>query len=127
MLLKEACAIRKQAYAPYSRYPVGAALLADDGRIFTGVNVENAVYGLGICAERSAIFQAVASGVRKIVAAAVCTANIGTPCGACRQVLSEFADDMPIWLSDEKGNVRQTSLQALLPDQFGANQLPPFD
>ncbi len=124
VLLEAACEIREQAYAPYSRYAVGAAILSEDGRVFSGVNVENAVLGLGICAERSAIFTAAAAGVRKILAVAVCTENIGTPCGACRQVLSEFADDIPIWLSDHRGNMRQTSLDILLPDQFGADHLP---
>ena len=123
-LLEAACDIRKQAHAPYSKYPVGAAILADDGRVFTGVNVENAVYGLGICAERAAIFTAAAVGVRRIAAVAVCTENIGSPCGACRQVLSEFAGDIPVWLSDTSGNVRQTFLHLLLPDQFGPDHLP---
>lgn len=126
-LLQAACDIREQAYAPYSRYAVGAALLSEDGQIFTGVNVENAVYGLGICAERAALFSAAAAGVRRIVAIAVCTGNVGVPCGACRQVLSEFAGDIPVWLSDVKGNVRRTSLQSLLPDQFGPGHLPSIE
>ena len=125
-LLEAACQIREQAYAPYSKYPVGAAILTEDGRVFTGVNVENAVFGLGICAERAAIFTAAAAGVRKIVAVAVCTENIGSPCGACRQVMSEFAGDIPVWLTDTSGNVRETSLHKLLPDQFGPGHLPPI-
>jgi cytidine deaminase len=125
-LLEAACEIRDEAYAPYSRYPVGAAVLAEDGRIFTGVNVENAVYGLGICAEVSAIVTAASNGVRRILAVAVCTSNIGSPCGACRQVISEFADDIPVWLSDGKGTVRETSMHLLLPDQFGPDHLPPI-
>jgi cytidine deaminase len=124
-LLEAACEIRDEAYAPYSRYLVGAAVLAEDGRIFTGVNVENAVYGLGICAEVAAIVTAASNGVRRILAVAVCTNNIGSPCGACRQVISEFADDIPVWLSDGKGNVRETSMHLLLPDQFGPDHLPP--
>jgi cytidine deaminase len=123
-LLETACEIRERAYAPYSRYAVGAAILSEDGQVFSGVNVENAVLGLGICAERSAIFTAASAGVRRIVAVAVCTENIGSPCGACRQVLSEFAGDIPIWLTDDQGNVRQTSLDTLLPDRFGPDHLP---
>lgn len=126
-LIQAACEIREEAYAPYSRYSVGAALLSEDGQVFTGVNVENAVFGLGICAERAALFTAAAAGVRRIVAVAVCTENVGTPCGACRQVLSEFAEDVPVWLSDVHGNVRRTSLHSLLPDRFGADHLPPSE
>lgn len=111
------------AYAPYSNYAVGAALLMADGRIFTGVNVENASYGLTICAERTAVFKAVSEGARKIVAIAVCTENGGSPCGACRQVLVEFAGDVPVFLSDAQGNTRQTTLYALLPDHFGPEHL----
>ena len=124
MLLKAACEIRHEAYAPYSRYLVGAAILCRDGRIVTGVNVENAVLGLGVCAERNAVFTAAAFGVRRILAVAVCTENGGSPCGACRQVLSEFAGDIPIYLSDTKGNVRETTLYTLLPDMFGPDYLP---
>lgn len=124
MLVKAACEIRKQAYAPYSRYQVGAAILCQDGQVVTGVNVENAVLGLGVCAERSAIFTSMAFGVRKILAVAVCTENGGSPCGACRQVLSEFAGDIPVWMSDSQGNVRETTLHTLLPDQFGPDFLP---
>ena len=92
-LIMAACEARKKAYAPYSDYAVGAAILAADGQIFTGVNVENASFGLSICAERSAVFSAVTAGVRRIVAVAVCTQNAVSPCGACRQVLSEFGGD----------------------------------
>lgn len=124
-LLKAACEARAKAYAPYSNYQVGAAVLTEDGRIFTGVNVENASYGLTICAERSAISSAVSAGERRILAVVVCTENAGSPCGACRQVLLEFAGDIPVWLSDEKGNVRQTNLHSLLPDFFGPEHLQP--
>ena len=126
-LLMAACEAREKAYAPYSDYAVGAAILAADGQIFTGVNVENASYGLSICAERSAVFSAVTAGVRRIVAVTVCTQNAGSPCGACRQVLSEFGSDMQVWLSDAQGNVRETSLLILLPDQFGPEHLPEPD
>ncbi len=122
-LLKVACQVRSIAYAPYSKYSVGAAILTEDGRIFSGVNVENASHSLAICAERSAIFSAVTAGVRRILAIAVCTENAGSPCGACRQVLSEFSGDIPVWLSDDKGNVRETTLHVLLPDFFGPHHL----
>jgi cytidine deaminase len=123
ILLKAACEVRERAYAPYSNYQVGAAILTEDGRVFTGVNVENAAYGLTNCAERSAIFSAVTAGARRIVAVAVCTENAGSPCGACRQVMSEFAGDIPVWLSDGAGQVRETTLYALLPDHFGPEHL----
>ena len=123
-LISAACEARTRAYARYSHYDVGAAVLTGDGRIFTGANVENAVYGLTICAERAAVFTAVSAGHRRIKAIAVCTQNAGSPCGACRQVLSEFAGDIPVWLVDGEGNVRETSQSALLPDQFGPEHLP---
>lgn len=123
-LLQTARQAREQAYAPYSRYKVGAALLMDDGRVFSGCNVENASYGLSICAERTAVFKAVSEGGRVITAVAVCTSNAGSPCGACRQVLAEFAGDVPVWLCDSQGGVRATTLYALLPDHFGPEHLP---
>ena len=126
-LIMAACEARKKAYAPYSDYAVGAAILAADGQIFTGVNVENASFGLSICAERSAVFSAVTAGVRRIVAVAVCTQNAVSPCGACRQVLSEFGGDMQVWISDVQGHIRETSLLILLPDQFGPEHLPEPD
>jgi cytidine deaminase len=123
-LLEAACQIRDRAYAPYSHYKVGAAILTDDGRIFSGVNVENAAYGLANCAERTAVFSAITTGAKRLLAVAVCTANAGSPCGACRQVLVEFAGDIPVYLSDTAGNVRETTLYALLPDHFGPEHLP---
>ena len=122
-LISEACKIRKSAYAPYSHYQVGAALLTANGNIVTGINVENAVYGLSICAERTAVFKMVSDGEQEIVAVAVCTENGGSPCGSCRQVLSEFATDIPIFICDTDGNVRETSLYTLLPDHFGSEKL----
>lgn len=124
MLLNAACVAREKAYAPYSNYAVGAALLAGDGTLITGVNVENASYGLSICAERTAVFKMVSAGVRKILAVAVCTENGGSPCGACRQVLAEFSADIPVFLLDIHGNVRETTLYTLLPDHFGPEHLP---
>jgi cytidine deaminase len=125
-LIAAACAARPSAYAPYSRFLVGAALLADDGRVFTGVNVENASYGLAVCAERNAIGAMALAGGRRVLGVAVCTENGVTPCGACRQVLSEFApegDEVPVWIVDGQGGVRETTLSALLPDNFGARHL----
>lgn len=122
-LIQAACKVRQQAYAPYSNYAVGAALLAEDGRIFTGVNVENASYGLSICAERTAVFKMVSEGIQKFLAVAICTENGGSPCGACRQVMTEFAGDVPVFLSDDQGKWRETTLYALLPDHFGPEHL----
>lgn len=124
-LLKAACEVRENAYAPYSNYRVGSAILTEDGRIFTGVNVENSTYGLTICAERAAVFTAIGAGAQRIMAVAVCTDNGGSPCGACRQVLTEFAGNIPVWLSDAQGNTRETLLHELLPDHFGPEHLPP--
>ena len=122
-LIEAALAVRQQAYAPYSNYPVGAALLMEDGSIVTGVNVENSSYGLTICAERTAVGKAIAAGYRKIMAVAVATDNAGSPCGACRQVLTEFAGDVPVYLVDATGNGRDTTLYTLLPDHFGPEHL----
>lgn len=122
-LIKASCEIRERAYAPYSNYKVGAALLMENGRIFTGVNVENAAYGLTNCAERTAVFKAVSEGYTNILAVAVATENAGSPCGACRQVLVEFAKDVPVYLVNAEGNGRETSLYQLLPDHFGPEHL----
>jgi cytidine deaminase len=112
------------AYAPYSTYQVGAAVLGDDGQIYTGVNVENAVYPLTMCAERVAIFKAVAAGVRTIGAVAVVTANGGSPCGSCRQVMREFGHvDLPVYIADTAGGCRARTLGELLPDSFSAADL----
>ena len=122
-LIEAACKAREQAYAPYSNYLVGAAILVGNGRIVTGCNVENASYGLSNCAERTAVFKAVSEGERELLAVAVCTENGGSPCGACRQVLTEFSGDVPVWLTDTQGNLRETTLYALLPDHFGPEHL----
>ncbi len=122
-LIAAACEARRRAYAPYSNYAVGAALLADDGRIFTGANVENASYGLSMCAERTAVFSMVAAGAQEFRAIAICTANAGSPCGACRQVMTEFAGDVPVYMVDEEGNGRDATLHTLLPDHFGPEHL----
>ena len=93
-LIQRALTIRDRAYAPYSRYRVGAALLTDSGRIFEGVNVENAAYPSSMCAERIAIFKAVSEGMQEFAAMVVATVNGGSPCGACRQVMREFTPDL---------------------------------
>ena len=109
----------KQSYAPYSGVTVGAALEAGD-RIFTGCNVENSSYGLTVCAERVAVFKAVAEGVRdfKRIAVASNQERLMQPCGACLQVLSEFCDDLEIILVDQHGNTSKTSLKELCPIPF---------
>lgn len=122
-LIQAAISVRKMAYAPYSNYCVGAAILVENGRIFTGVNVENVSYGLTNCAERTAVYKAVSEGYKQIYAVVVATENAGSPCGACRQVLAEFAGDVPVWLVDDSGNGRETTLYTLLPDHFGPEHL----
>ena len=112
-----------RAYAPYSGFAVGAALLSSNGVIYTGCNVENASYGLGICAERNAVAHAVASGDQTFDAVAVVTANGVTPCGACRQVLAEFNPAMLVIVADAVGNQRRYRLTELLPDAFGPAHL----
>jgi cytidine deaminase len=124
-LVKHAMEAQKNAYAPYSHFLVGAAVLAENGEIYTGVNVENAAYPSTICGERSAIVQAVSAGQRKLVAIAVVTRNAGSPCGGCRQVMREFCDDsMPIILANDAGEiVDETNLGELLPRSFGPESL----
>jgi cytidine deaminase len=122
-LIAAACEARQYAYVPYSQYAVGAALLLADGRIITGVNVENASYGLTICAERTAVFKMVSEGIQSFQAVAISTENAGSPCGACRQVMTEFAGDVPVYLVDGEGNGRETTLYTLLPDHFGPEHL----
>lgn len=111
---------RAKAYAPYSGFAVGAAVLTDQGLIVNGANVENAVYGLGICAERVAIAAAVAAGARRIRAVAVCTDTDppARPCGPCLQVMAEFADDVPILLFSIQGRRQMTTARELLPEPF---------
>ncbi len=123
-LIARALEARQRAYSPYSGYPVGAALLAKSGRIYQGVNVENAAYPTGMCAERSAVFSAVSQGDREFSAIAVVTADGGTPCGSCRQVLTEFAPEIVVLVADGQGRlVMETTAQDLLPDAFGPENL----
>jgi cytidine deaminase len=120
-LLAAANEVMAKAYAPYSKFQVGAAILLADGRVFTGCNVENASYGLTICAERNAIFQAVAASGGKPVITAVAVTNSQniacSPCGACRQVIAEFGPDASIFYQGPDG-VKQHSMRELLPDCF---------
>jgi len=122
-LLEAACAARSRSHAPYSRFHVGAALLTDTGRIITGCNVENASFGLSICAERAALFRAVAEGERRFTAIAICAdgKEPTPPCGACRQVLVEFASDLDVILGGEdgpRGAVLRFTLAELVPAAF---------
>ncbi len=119
-LFAAALAARLQAYAPYSKFLVGAALLSSSGRVFTGCNVENISFGLTNCAERVAIGNAVVAGERTFQAIAIASVGGVTPCGACRQVLAEFAADLPVYLVDvDHSQQRQTlALAALLPGRF---------
>ena len=124
-LIQQARQARAHAYAPYSGYAVGAAALASSGRIYPGVNVENAAYPSGICAERAAVFTAVGAGERQILAVAVATDNGGTPCGSCRQVLSEFGPEADVIMVDADGKiVAEMTVADLLPRAFGAGHLP---
>ncbi len=124
-LVAAARAARKHAYVPYSRYAVGAAVITRAGKVYTGCNVENAAYPTGLCAERVAIVKAVSEGEREFVALAVVTSNMGSPCGACRQVFSEFAaDDAEIVLAPARGNRRKCfTMKDILPDRFGPQHL----
>jgi cytidine deaminase len=124
-LMAEAVKARKRAYAPYSRFAVGAALLAKDGRVFLGCNVENASYGLTICAERNAVWKAVSEGVTEFAAIAV-TARDGLgapPCGSCRQVLHEFAPNALVYWRDARGRILKRKLTELLPEAFNLADL----
>jgi cytidine deaminase len=123
-LIEAALAARKWAYAPYSKYKVGAALLTASGKVYDGVNIENAAYPSGICAERVAVFKAVSEGEHEFSALAVATHNGGTPCGACRQVLAEFGLDTQVIIVNDKGTVTQeTTVKDLLPGAFTSSSL----
>ncbi len=123
-LIALAQAARRNAYAPYSNYAVGAALKTKSGRVFTGVNVENAAYPQTMCAERTAVFKAVSEGEREYQAIAIVTENGGPPCGGCRQVLAEFGLDIVVLIADREGNlVQQTTVHELLPGAFTLENL----
>jgi cytidine deaminase len=123
-LIAGAAAARERAYAPYSKFKVGAALKGKSGRVYAGCNVENAVNGSSICAERTAIFKAVSEGEREFEAIAVVTENGASPCGGCRQVMMEFAPDMAVIIADTQGRSRFTTVRDLLPDGFTPEHLP---
>lgn len=125
-LLEAARQARGNAYIPYSRFAVGAALLTEDGRVYTGCNIENASYGLACCAERTAIFKAVSDGIRRFATLAVVADVDGpvSPCGACRQVMAEFAP-MRVILGNMKDDVLVTNVEGLLPGAFSPSDLPP--
>lgn len=122
-LVSRAIAARRQAYVPYSSFPVGAALLTKSGKIYTGCNIENASYGLTVCAERVAIWKAVSEGETEFSGLAVATSIGGSPCGACRQVMAEFAPDMPVLIADLSGRFAAYSVADLLPLAFGPEHL----
>ena len=125
-LIKAAKEGRNHAYAPYSNFLVGAAVLAENGQIYQGCNVENASYGLCNCAERTAIFKAVSEGNRKITAMAIVADTEGpvAPCGACRQVMSEFCDlDTKIYLTNLNGDVQEWTMDQLLPGAFNSSDM----
>ncbi len=124
-LIEAASQARRWAYVPYSHYAVGAALLTESGKVYDGVNVENAAYPTTMCAERVAVFKAVSEGEQRFAAIAVVTSNGGTPCGSCRQVLAEFGVDTVVVIADATGRIVQESTVAdLLPGAFLPTDLP---
>ena len=127
-LIAAARAVQSKAYAPYSGFAVGSAVRLADGRIFTGANVENASYGLAVCAERTAVLAAVLAGGRQVVAVAVCTSlwPPAAPCGMCRQTLAEFAHDAEVVLCSPSGPAQRTRLSVLLPHAFRPSDLEQF-
>ena len=119
-LVEAAQKIRTRAYARYSKMQVGAAVLSRSGKIYPGVNVESGSYGLTVCAERVAVFNAVTAGDRELMAVAIASPDdrIWYPCGACRQVLAEFSPEMVVLAIDGRGRVARTNIKTLLPDRF---------
>ena len=124
-LVEQARAMQAFSYAPYSNFPVGAALECEDGRVFLGCNVENAAYGSSICAERVALVKAISEGVRNFSRIAIVGSSSAPawPCGECRQVLSEFSPSMQVLAADHHGNYEESTLDALLPHSFGPQTL----
>ncbi len=124
-LVAAAIQARSRAYAPYSNYRVGAAVLTASGKVFTGVNVENAAYPTTMCAERVAIFKAVSEGEQDFAAIAVVTSNAGMSCGGCRQVMAEFGLDTLVFIADDQGNIaHELTVHELLPGAFTPKDLP---
>lgn len=124
-LINAAMAARERAYAPYSKFRVGAAILTREGRYYTGCNIENASYGLTCCAERVALFKAVSNGERDFEAIAVTAGSdeYCAPCGACRQALAEFGEDIKVFMANGRGEYRMQRLAELLPASFGKKAL----
>ncbi|KAM6979739.1 cytidine deaminase-like [Aplochiton taeniatus] len=125
-LINSALAAKEFAHCPYSKFKVGAALLAEDGRVFTGCNVENACYNLGVCAERNAISKAVAEGYRSFKAIAIAsdlTDKFCSPCGGCRQFMREFGESLEVYMSKPDGSYKKMDLSDLLPVSFGPEYL----
>lgn len=124
-LMNAAAAARSFSYSPYSKFAVGAAVLTDDGKIFTGCNVENASYGLTNCAERTAIFKAVSEGYKKFKAIAIVldAPNYGAPCGACRQVIYEFGSNIDVIMGTVSGKYEIKKISELIPLAFGPENL----
>ncbi|MFX3674418.1 MAG: cytidine deaminase [Paenisporosarcina sp.] len=125
-LMEESKIARENAYVPYSKFKVGAALLTKDGKVYHGCNIENAAYSMTNCAERTAMFKAVSEGVREFASLAVVADTDGpvSPCGACRQVIAEFCEPhMPVYLINLKGNVQETTVAGLLPGAFSPEDL----
>ena len=124
-LIEAALQVRERAHAPFSKFKVGAALLGEDGQIYTGCNVENATYGLTVCAERVAVFKAVSEGVRKFrrIVVAADTNVLTPPCGACRQILWEFCGDIEVILTNLQGKTESLRLKELFPRPFDASFL----
>lgn len=125
-LINESKLAREKAYVPYSKFPVGAALLAEDGTIYHGCNIENSAYSMTNCAERTAFFKAISDGVRSFKALAVVASTEGpvSPCGACRQVIAEFCDgSMPVYLTNLNGDIEETTVAKLLPGAFSKEDL----
>lgn len=122
-LIEYAKKAREKAYAPYSRFKVGAALLTAGGNVYTGCNIENSSYGLAVCAERVALFKAVSEGERVFQAIAVFAGTLGycSPCGACRQVLLEFGGDIEVYMANSQGEYRVMTVTELVPSAFDLN------
>ncbi len=124
-VIAEAKIAREKAYAPYSNFKVGAAVLTNNGKIFSGCNIENSSYGLSICAERAAIFNAVSSGYKEFTKIAVVTDSEppASPCGACRQVIFEFGDDIEVIMANLKGEIKIEKISELLKDGFRISKI----
>ncbi|MFH1784525.1 MAG: cytidine deaminase [bacterium] len=117
-LISEAKKARSNSYSPYSRFKVGAAVVTKKGNIYIGANIENASYGMSLCAEKVAIARAVSEGDSDITAIAVVCDKLSSPCGACRQVIAEFGKNIKVIMADTKGRTKMNTISKLLPDAF---------